>query len=175
MSEGSSGTLDCVLSCLSKPPHERTEEDIEGLLDVLAMLPAFSKLTSAVRRSILKLMVLKTVDEDNTVIINNGEEVDSWYVVFNGCLKFCREQEQEKLLHAGESYGINQSLKVTLYSGRLLALKDCQYGFLHISEFSEIIHEGEEHIKRETDEDEQTVKVMELRAAGPKREGYFII
>ncbi|XP_065907151.1 rap guanine nucleotide exchange factor 6-like isoform X2 [Dysidea avara] len=160
MSEGSSGTLDCVLSCLSKPPHERTEEDIEGLLDVLAMLPAFSKLTSAVRRSILKLMVLKTVDEDNTVIINNGEEVDSWYVVFNGCLKFCREQEQEKLLHAGESYGINQSLK---------------YGFLHISEFSEIIHEGEEHIKRETDEDEQTVKVMELRAAGPKREGYFII
>ena len=38
-SQGSSGTLDCVLTCLSKPSHERTEEDIEGLLDVLAMLP----------------------------------------------------------------------------------------------------------------------------------------
>ena len=37
--QGSSGTLDCVLTCLSKPSHERTEEDIEGLLDVLAMLP----------------------------------------------------------------------------------------------------------------------------------------
>ena len=37
--QGSSGTLDCVLTCLSKPSHERTEDDIEGLLDVLAMLP----------------------------------------------------------------------------------------------------------------------------------------
>ncbi|XP_065908833.1 rap guanine nucleotide exchange factor 6-like [Dysidea avara] len=121
------------------------------------MSEAFSKLTSAVRRSILKLMV------------------DSWYVVLNGCLKFCREQEQEKLLHIGESYGINQSLKVTLHSRRLLLSKDCQYGFLQISEFSEIIHEGEEHIKRETDEGGQTVKVIELHVAGPKRGGYFII
>ena len=37
--QGSSGTLDCVLTCLSKPSHERTEDDIEGLLDVLVMLP----------------------------------------------------------------------------------------------------------------------------------------
>ncbi|XP_065908690.1 rap guanine nucleotide exchange factor 6-like isoform X2 [Dysidea avara] len=110
-------------------------------------------------------------------LINGGNKPSSKRAasLLNGCLKFCREQEQEKLLHAGESYGINQSLKVTLHSGRLLASKDCQYGFLHISEFSEIIHEGEEHIKRETDEEEKTVKVMELRAAGPKREGYFII
>ena len=43
--------------------------------DVSVFSQAFSKLTSAVRRSILKLMVLKTVEEDNTVIINNGEEV----------------------------------------------------------------------------------------------------
>ena len=46
---------------------------------------------------------------------------------------------------------------------------------LHISEFSEIIREGKEYIKRETNEDGQTVKVVELHVAGPKREGYFII
>jgi len=50
-----------------------------------------------------------------------------------------------------------------------------QYGFLHIVEFSQIIHEGEENIKRETDEDGQIVRVMELRSAGNKRKGYFLI
>ena len=52
-----------------------------------------------------------------------------------------------------------------------------QYGYLHITEFSQIIHEGEENIKRETDEDGQVVRVMELRAAGNtcKRKGYFLI
>ena len=38
------------------------------------------------------------------VMMKCSLQVDSWYVVLNGCLKFCREQEQEKLLHIGERY-----------------------------------------------------------------------
>lgn len=55
--------------------------------DVFVFRQAFSKLTSAVRRSILKLMVLKTVEEDNTVVINNGEEVRTLFVLCTAVLK----------------------------------------------------------------------------------------
>ena len=69
---------------------ERVTKCVNGLLNVQVWLcklcclrfrQAFSKLTSAVRRSILKLMVLKTVEEDNTVIINNGEDVSKQFTM----------------------------------------------------------------------------------------------
>jgi len=42
-------------------------------------------------------------------------QVDNWYIVLNGCLKFCREQEQEKWLHVGERYTVNSETSLALY------------------------------------------------------------
>ena len=46
---------------------------------------------------------------------------------------------------------------------------------MSVKEYSRILAQGEENLKRITDEKGEVVMVMEKRAVDAKREGYFII
>ena len=48
---------DSVRECLEKDPSERTEDDIEILLEFTQRLRAFSNMTLAVRRAMCQAMV----------------------------------------------------------------------------------------------------------------------
>lgn len=52
---------DTVRECLEKDPSERTEDDIEILLELTQHLKAFQNMTLAVRRALCSVMVSKEI------------------------------------------------------------------------------------------------------------------
>lgn len=58
---------DAVRDCLEKDPSERTEEDVEILLEFTQGLKAFTNITLAVRRALCSVMVFAVVDKAGTV------------------------------------------------------------------------------------------------------------
>ena len=86
-SEGEEGSVesfppldDAVRECLERERDERTEEDVDVLLDFLAPLPAFARLPSAVKRDLCWRMVFAVVDRAGRTVMEDGEQLDSWRV-----------------------------------------------------------------------------------------------
>jgi hypothetical protein len=99
----SSPSMDGVLEVLSKSPDDRTEEDIERVMDILQYIPVFSNMTSNIRKALFRSLMAQIIENENVVIIDNGEEVTRWYVVLNGQLKLIREREGDRVFQAGDS------------------------------------------------------------------------
>lgn len=78
---------DTYRECLEKDPNERAEEDIETLLEFMQHLPAFANMTLSVRRELCAVMVFAVVEKAGTVVMNDGEELDSWSVIVNGMVE----------------------------------------------------------------------------------------
>ena len=75
---------DTVRECLEKDPSERTDDDIEILLEFTQHLRAFANMTLSVRRALCRVMVFAVVERAGTIVMNDGEELDSWSVIING-------------------------------------------------------------------------------------------
>lgn len=173
--QSETSSMDSVYEVLSKPSSERTNEDIERVMDVLQYMPAFSNMTSNIREAIFHVLLLTTIPEEGHVLINNGDEVDKWYVVLHGQLRLIRDSNPDKILHIGESFGVSVSLKVLPHRGRLVtATKDCQVCYVSAEDYGRVLAQGEENLKR-IEENEKIVTVLEKRAVSAKREGYFVI
>jgi hypothetical protein len=123
----SSPGMDSVYEILNKPPPDRTEEDIERLMDVLQYMPAFSNMTSNIRHAVFKVLLLTTFSEEGAVVLDNGNLVDRWFVVLHGHVRLTRDSECDKTFHIGESFGLSKNLKILPHRGKLLTgSKDCQ-------------------------------------------------
>lgn len=75
---------DTVRECLEKDPSDRTDDDIEILLEFTQHLRAFANMTLSVRRALCRVMVFAVVEKAGTIVMNDGEELDSWSVIING-------------------------------------------------------------------------------------------
>ena len=84
---GSFTLRDAVRDCLEKDPSDRSKEDIEILMEFTHTLEAFSDMTPAVRYNMCAVMVFAVVDKAGTVVMNDGEELDSWSVIINGAVR----------------------------------------------------------------------------------------
>jgi Rap guanine nucleotide exchange factor 2 len=78
---------DCVRECLEKDPSERNDNDVSVLLDFTRHLAAFHDLTLNVRRALCQRMVFAVVEKANTIVMSDGEELDSWSVLVNGAVE----------------------------------------------------------------------------------------
>lgn len=122
--------VDTARECLEKNPDERTEDDIEILLEFLQNLPvstvcqvynkhvtciwvgdivtrciqAFANMTMAIRRALCAVMVYAVVEKAGTVVMNNGEELDSWSVILNGSVKVSYDDGNSNVLNMGDRY-----------------------------------------------------------------------
>lgn len=174
-SETSSSSMDAVLEVFSKPPSDRTEEDIDRVLEILQYMSVFSNMTANIRQALFKELMLLTYETEGAVVINNHAEVSNWYVVLNGQVRLLRDTEPEKTYHVGECFGVNQSLKVLPHRGRLItAAKDTTLCYVPVDCYGRILAHGEENMMR-IEEDGVVVMVMEKRSVDIKREGYFVI
>jgi len=81
---GSFTLRDAVRDCLEKDPSDRSKEDIEILMEFTHTLTAFADMTHAVRYNMCAVMVFAVVDKAGTIVMNDGEELDSWSVIING-------------------------------------------------------------------------------------------
>ncbi|XP_055385503.1 uncharacterized protein LOC129614698 isoform X3 [Condylostylus longicornis] len=163
---------DAVRDCLEKDPSERTEDDIEALLELTQGLKAFTNMTLAVRKALCSVMVFAVVDKAGTMVMSDGEELDSWSVLINGHVEIEHKNGEKEELHVGDSFGILPTMD-KLYHRGVMRTKcdDCQFVCITQTDYYRIQHQGEENTKRHEDENGQVVMVTELRQIGPDTAG----
>jgi len=97
---------------LEKDPADRTPEDIEILMEFTHTLEAFAGMTQAVRTKMCAVMVFAVVDKENTVVMNDKEELDSWSVIINGAVRVeGGEGGRKYVLSLGQGFGIKPTMK----------------------------------------------------------------
>ncbi|XP_033149803.1 rap guanine nucleotide exchange factor 2, partial [Drosophila busckii] len=158
---------DAVRDCLEKDPLERSEEDVEILLEFTQGLKAFTNITLAVRRALCSVMVFAVVDKAGTVVMSDGEELDSWSVLINGAVEIEHANGTREELQMGDSFGILPTMD-KLYHRGVMRTKcdDCQFVCITQTDYYRIQHQGEENIRRHEDEQGRVVMVTELRSIG---------
>merc|ERR1719319_1813451 len=115
-SMGNLTVRDAVRDCLEKDPTDRTEEDIEILLEFTQHLKAFTNMTLSVRRALVATMVFAVVEKAGTVVMTDGEELDSWSVIINGHVEV-QVDEGTKELTLGDSFGITPTMDKLYHKG----------------------------------------------------------
>lgn len=158
---------DAVRECLEKDPTERTEEDIEILLEFTQHLKAFTNMTLTVRRALCTKMVFAVVEKAGTIVMNDGEEHDSWSVLINGHVGIEHPNGEIEYLNVGDSFGMAEATLEKLYHRGVMTTRcdDCQFVCVTQDDFYRILHQGEENIKRHENENGVVVLVTEYRGA----------
>ncbi|GAB6028163.1 hypothetical protein CHUAL_002370 [Chamberlinius hualienensis] len=167
---------DTARECLEKYPQERTEDDIETLLEFMQHLPAFANMTLAVRRALCAVMVFAVVEKAGTVVMNDGEELDSWSVIVNGHVEVEHANGDVQELHMGDSFGITPTMEKLYHKGVMRTkVDDCQFVCITQNDYYKILHQGEENTRRH-EEDGQIVLITEHRVLdGGNRHGHIVI
>ena len=65
-------------------------------------LQAFANMTLATRRALCAVMVFAVVEKAGTIVMNDGEELDSWSVILNGHVEITRPDGTIEHLHMGD-------------------------------------------------------------------------
>ncbi|KAK7067439.1 Rap guanine nucleotide exchange factor 2, partial [Halocaridina rubra] len=167
---------DQVRECLEKDPSERTDDDIEILLEFTQRLQAFSNMTLAVRRAMCQAMVFAVVEDAGTTLMNHGEELDSWSVIINGHVEVTHPDGSVHELHLGDSFGITPTMEKLHHQGVMRSkVDDCQFVCIRQTDYYCILHQGEENTRR-IEENGIVVLVTEQRPIdGGNRKGNIVI
>ncbi|BFZ17836.1 hypothetical protein BsWGS_20875 [Bradybaena similaris] len=167
---------DAERDCLEKEPSERTEEDIQVLLNFTQHLKAFSNMTEHTRRLLCEVMVFAIVPKEGTIVMKEGEELDSWSVILNGEVEITRSSGAKERLQMGDSFGISPTMEKLYHQGVMrTVVNDCQFVCVAQSSYYRILHQGEENIKRH-EEKGKVVMVTEHRELdGGERKGHIVI
>ncbi|XP_058810856.1 rap guanine nucleotide exchange factor 2-like isoform X2 [Phymastichus coffea] len=168
---------DTVRECLEKDPAERTEDDIEVLLEFTQHLKAFTNMTLAVRRALCAVMVFAVVERAGMIVLTDGEELDSWSVLINGTVEVEYNNGEVEQLHVGDSFGILPTMERLLHRGIMRTkCDDCQFVCVTQADYYRIQHQGEENTRRH-EENGHVILVTELRGSleGGVRRGHVVI
>ncbi|XP_051170820.1 rap guanine nucleotide exchange factor 2-like isoform X3 [Leptopilina boulardi] len=168
---------DTVRECLEKDPQERSEDDIEILLEFTQHLKAFTNMTLAVRRALCAVMVFAVVERAGMVVLADGEDLDSWSVLINGAVEIEHSNGEIEQLHLGDSFGTLPTMDKLKHRGVMRTkCDDCQFVCITQADYFRIQHQGEENTRRH-EENGRVVLVTELRGAldGASRRGYVVI
>lgn len=156
---------DNVRDCLEKDPTERSESDVEVLLGFTQNLKAFTNMTLTVRRALCSVLVFAVVEKAGTVVMNDGEELDSWSVLINGIVEVEHPGGATEQLQYGDSFGIAPTMEKSYHNGIMRTkTDDCQFVCITQTDYYRILHEGEGNIRKH-EENGKVVIVTELRKA----------
>ena len=88
------------------------EDDTPKAWAAAPTLEAFAGMTQAVRTKMCAVMVFAVVDKENTVVMNDKEELDSWSVIINGAVRVeGGEGGRKYVLSLGQGFGIKPTMK----------------------------------------------------------------
>ena len=160
----SSLSRDTVRDCLEKDPIDRTEGEIETLMEFTQTLEAFADMTQAVRNKMCAVMVFAVVDKVGTIIMSDKEELDSWSVIINGAVRVEGDTNTRSyILTMGKGFGIKLTKAAEYHQGVMTALEDdCQFVCIPKADYYKILSEGEDALVKE-EEEGVLVKVSEVR------------
>ncbi|XP_077080719.1 rap guanine nucleotide exchange factor 6 isoform X1 [Siphateles boraxobius] len=168
---------DLVRECLEKEPVDRTDDDIEQLLEFMHQLPAFANMTMSVRRELCRVMMFEVVELEGTVILQDKQELNSWYVILNGCVEISYGEGRAEMLCMGNSFGIAPSLDTQFMSG-LVCTKadDSQFVCIAQEDYCRILNHVEKNTHK-VEEEGEIVMVKEHRELDRSgtRKGHIVI
>ncbi|CAM4815277.1 unnamed protein product [Rotaria magnacalcarata] len=154
---------DFIRESLMKDAHERTDDDIESILEFLLHFPAFADLTLHVRRELCKVLVYAHIEKSNTVVMNDGERYDSWSVIINGTIN--NETIDGQLMRTyivGEGFGCGPTLDQYYHKGIMKTHVDnCEFVVVAQNDYYAILNQDEENIRIE--ESGKLVMIKEVR------------
>ncbi|XP_069508634.1 rap guanine nucleotide exchange factor 6 isoform X3 [Ambystoma mexicanum] len=168
---------DVVRECLEKEPADRTDDDIEQLLEFMHQLPAFANMTMSVRRELCSVMVFEVVEQAGAIILEDGQELDSWYVILNGTVEIGHPDGKSESLCMGNSFGIIPSLDKQYMNGVVRTkLDDCQFVCIAQQDYWRILNHVEKNTHK-VEEEGEIVMVKEHRELDRSgtRKGHIVI
>lgn len=133
-------------------------------------------MTLSTRRALCAVMVFAVVDKAGTIVMNDGEELDSWSVILNGHVEVTRPDGSIEHLHMGDSFGISVEQVGGYHEGVMRTkVDDCQFVCIEKTDYCRILHQGEENTKIH-EEAGEVVLVTEYRVLdGGNRKGHIVI
>ena len=72
------------------------------LKQTCVLLQAFANMTLATRRALCAVMVFAVVEKAGTIVMKDGEELDSWSVILNGQVAIETENGGAKFMVDGD-------------------------------------------------------------------------
>uniref|UniRef100_A0A3Q2PTM7 Rap guanine nucleotide exchange factor 2 n=1 Tax=Fundulus heteroclitus TaxID=8078 RepID=A0A3Q2PTM7_FUNHE len=168
---------DIVRDCLEKDPMDRTDDDIEQLLEFMHQLPAFANMTMSVRRELCAVMVFAVVERAGTIVLNDGEELDSWSVILNGSVEVTHPDGQTEMLCMGNSFGVSPTMEKEFMKGVMRTkVDDCQFVCIAQQEYCCILNQVEKNMQK-VEEEGEIVMVKEHRELDRTgtRKGHIVI
>uniref|UniRef100_A0A672LQQ6 Rap guanine nucleotide exchange factor 2 n=1 Tax=Sinocyclocheilus grahami TaxID=75366 RepID=A0A672LQQ6_SINGR len=168
---------DIVRDCLEKDPMDRTDDDIEQLLEFVQQLPAFASLSVSVRRELCAVMVFAVVERAGTIVLNHGEELDSWSVILNGAVEVIYPDGGSESVCMGGSFGVSPSMEKQLMTGVMRTkVDDCQFVCIAQQDYCCILNQVEQNTQR-VEEEGEIVMVKEHRELDRTgtRKGHIVV
>ncbi|XP_059398826.1 rap guanine nucleotide exchange factor 6 isoform X1 [Carassius carassius] len=168
---------DLVRECLEKDAVDRTDDDIEQLLEFMHQLPAFANMTMSVRRELCRVMMFEVVEQEGTVILQDKQELDLWYVILNGAVEISYGDGRTEILCMGNSFGISPSLDRQFMNGVVCTKgDDCQFVCIAQEDYCRILNHVEQNTHKEEEEGEIVMvkEHRELDRSGT-RKGHIVI
>ncbi|XP_012922454.1 rap guanine nucleotide exchange factor 2 isoform X3 [Heterocephalus glaber] len=168
---------DIVRDCLEKDPVDRTDDDIEQLLEFMHQLPAFANMTMSVRRELCAVMVFAVVERAGTTVLNGGEELDSWSVILNGSVEVTYPDGKAEILCMGNSFGVSPTMDKEYMKGVMRTkVDDCQFVCIAQQDYCRILNQVEKNMQK-VEEEGEIVMVKEHRELDRTgtRKGHIVI
>ncbi|XP_056625094.1 rap guanine nucleotide exchange factor 2 isoform X5 [Triplophysa dalaica] len=168
---------DIVRDCLEKDPMDRTDDDIEQLLEFMHQLPAFANMTMSVRRELCAVMVFAVVERAGTIVLNDGEELDSWSVILNGSVEVTYPDHRTEILCMGNSFGVSPTMEKEYMKGVMKTkVDDCQFVCIAQQDYCCILNQVEKNMQK-VEEEGEIVMVKEHRELDRTgtRKGHIVI
>ncbi|KAF4014833.1 hypothetical protein G4228_006131 [Cervus hanglu yarkandensis] len=168
---------DLVRECLEKEPADKTDDDIEQLLEFMHQLPAFANMTMSVRRELCSVMIFEVVEQAGAIILEDGQELDSWYVILNGTVEISHPDGKVDNLFMGNSFGITPTLDKQYMHGVVRTkVDDCQFVCIAQQDYWRILNHVEKNTHK-VEEEGEIVMVHEHRELDRSgtRKGHIVI
>ncbi|XP_050948740.1 rap guanine nucleotide exchange factor 6 isoform X5 [Labeo rohita] len=168
---------DLVRECLEKDAVDRTDDDIEQLLEFMHQLPAFANMTMSVRRELCRVMTFVVVEQEGTIILQDKQELDQWYVILNGAVEISYGDSRTEILCMGNSFGISPSLDRQFMNGVVCTKgDDCQFVCIAQEDYCRILNHVEKNTHK-VEEEGEIVMVKEHRELDRSgtRKGHIVI
>uniref|UniRef100_A0A1I8FTV7 Rap guanine nucleotide exchange factor 2 n=1 Tax=Macrostomum lignano TaxID=282301 RepID=A0A1I8FTV7_9PLAT len=167
-----------LLIALEKDPTERSNEDIELLLDSFQRLHAFSNFTRATQRQFAGCMLYAVVEKPGQVVLDDGEKLDSWSVIVDGEVEIQRPGNAPVQLHCGDAFGVKPTTERQHHVGVMRSLvPNCRFAFITQEQYCKVLSaEAENTIEiRASDGSLQLVKEIRTLESGTLKKQQTII